>query len=157
MSRLVGEKNEKACLGTPVPLSKGVNCIKGGKEARRGGNEILVRQTAQIILLFEIGEEILHFSGDVLGTAERTIILADAHRPKFSGLGVDILEEMTMDRSVVRDAKAPARQRLVRPLGRAHGFEGIKRGLITNVREVLKNARAWIAVWICYGVVHRPC
>jgi hypothetical protein len=26
--------------------------------------------------------------------------------------------------------------------------------LITNVREVLKNARAGIAVRICYGVVH---
>ena len=42
MSRLVGEKNEKACLGTAVFLSKWVNCIKGSKEACRKGNEILV-------------------------------------------------------------------------------------------------------------------
>src|SRR5215471_6278184 len=61
---------------------------------------------------------------------------------------------MMMDRTVVGHTEPAGWQGLIRPLGGHCGFVFVERRLIANVRDILENGRAGIAVGIGYRVIH---
>jgi hypothetical protein len=101
----------------------------------------------------KIGEEPLHLTRDVVRVAKGAAIFAEAHRPELACPGIDILEQMMMDGSIMANAEAPLRQWFVGPLGSTHSLE-FGHGIgVANVGNVFENGGVRIAVRVCYGVI----
>ena len=90
----------------------------------------------------EIGEEPLHLARDIFRVAKGAGIFAEAHRPELACPGIDILEQMMMDGSIMVNAEPPLRQWLVRALGGTYGLKFGQGCQVANVRDVPENGGA---------------
>src|ERR1700730_1034694 len=149
----IGKECEKADLSAAVAFAERMYGIEGRQEMRRGSRESLRRQPLEIPLSFEIGEEPLRLTRDVLRVAKCAAVFAEAYRPELACPGIDILEQMMMDGSIMANAEAPLRQWFVGPLGSTHSLEFSQCIGVANVGNVSENSGVRIAVRVCYGVI----
>jgi hypothetical protein len=59
-------------------------------------------QASEITSLGKLPEQLLHFTVDALGIAERALTLRDTNGPGLAGPGVDVLEQVPVNGAVVR-------------------------------------------------------
>jgi hypothetical protein len=149
----VGKKCEEAYLSAAVALTEWMYGIEGRQEMRRGIGKSLRRQSPKMPLSSEFGKEPLHLARDIFRVAKGATIFAEAHRPKLACPGIDILEQMMMDGSIMANTEATLRQWFVRTLGGTHGFKFGQGGRVANIRDVPENGGARIAVRVCYCVI----
>lgn len=126
MACSIGKEYEEAGLRAAVALAEWMYGIEGRQEMRRGICESVRRQSAKMPLSAEIGKEPLHLARDIFRVAKGAIIFAEAHRPELACPGIDILEQMMMDGSIMANAEPPLRQWFVRALGGTHGLKFAK-------------------------------
>ena len=137
-----------------VAFPKGMNGIERRNKARTRRSKIAGRPIAQVAPPLQIGKQPLHFPIDVLRIAEGAFILEQAHRSRPSRPQVNILKQVMMNRAVMGDAQVARRQGFVGAPRRHCRLERPKLGLVADIWNILENRCAWIAVRICYGIVH---
>src|SRR5690348_10657969 len=104
--------------------------------------------------LLKVGKQAAHFPPDVFRIAEGAPVFEYAHRSEPPRPRIDILKQVMMQGAIMRHAQPSSGQRFVGTLRRHRRLEFLQGRLVANASEILENRCTWIAVRVCYGVVH---
>ena len=108
MPGLSGEKDQEDRLSAAVAIAERMGAVHLGEQMSSADDEGLFVDAAQKAGLPQLTEDASQFRKNVLGVAERAVALADADRAEASCPAVHVLEDVVVDRPVVRDAPPPA-------------------------------------------------
>lgn len=156
MARPIRQQGEKRQLGPPIAFPKGVDGVQVRQKMRPAGGKILARQALQLPIAPQFLKHPHHFRGDVLGIAEHAGALSNAHGPVFAGPGVDVLEQMPVQGTVMGRAQVAGRERLFGPLQHGLMLKAVEFVLVLKIGAVLENRRSGVAVGGRTALVHAP-
>ena len=142
-------------LCSAVAIPKGMYGVQFREKVRCSRRENVGCAPAQERLIFQPAEQSAHFRRDILGIAEGAIALNNPNGPEATSPAINVLKEMPMDGPVVRNAQAPARQRLISPLRCTGRLKALESGSFTKAGNVFENRTAGIAVGVSQSVVER--
>src|ERR1700677_1038861 len=154
MASVCGEHCRERQLRSPVAVAEGMDRIQCGKEVGGLRRKNFRWQVAEAPVLFQFRERSTHLGCYMLRVTEDALTFCYSQRAEPSRPRIYVLKEMMMNRAVVAHAKAPEGERFVPALGSDRRLEAVEVGLVSNVGNVLENARAGIAVGIGRRVVH---
>ncbi len=136
MPSVVSQHCEERELGPAVALAESVNHVQLRQEMRRLKREIIGHKVFKKAARLQRREQLRGLGLDLLRKAERIALFRNAHRAGFPRPCVDILEQVMMDGTIMREIKLAFGQRLAGSRVADFGLEGVEFVLVAQVELV---------------------
>lgn len=142
----VTEQVQERELRATIAFAEWVDCIELGEKHRSGRHKVFCGGRPEVRTSFETAKEFRHRRSDVLWKAERVAPLRGPHRAVLAGPSIDILEQESVDRSIVSRAEITDRERLIGTQRRHLELERLQRFEIADAQKILECSGVLVGV-----------
>lgn len=143
---------KERALGATVALAKRMQLVQLGEQVGEPAQEILERETAQMVALREAIEHLGGVGLEILGTAEHPPA-AERDRAQLPGPRVDILEQVpvkVLQMVEIVGAGEAVFAQLDQPQGGELGLDAVKFCLVVDAEQVAQDSAAEVEVRVGY-------
>ncbi len=135
-------------LDTAVAFAKRVDVVHVAKNVTCGGREVLTAQAAEKIGRLKPPMNIGHAGFNEPAELELVAVLGDLDAADLARPFVDILEQMMVDGTQVRQVEMAGRRTFPQPLNHQPSFKNLKLGGIPDAGSVSQDITVWVKVGI---------